>query len=578
MNNAMKSSNYNVISMKSIKSFLIACLLLLAGNIIAQPLSDAMKLLEMKQYKSAKSAFLHELKSTNSASGWFYIGKTYAALGQSDSAKICFSNIELADPKSSLSIVAQAISELAAGNSSQVISTLEKANKLAISKRDIITLIEIALVRYQAGDTVRWIIPLTMASGMDSKNPKPYIMAGKIYQMLGERSNKHNYYGGLASGRFEQALYYDPDNLEARTAQAESFFAGHNFEEAEAYLDIVLAKDSNYIPALKIYGDLAYTLGNYDKASLIYTRYMALSEYSDKDLSRFITILYFNKEYSKANELITSVLAKDPSNGVMLRLKGYTSFELGKYSEGFDAMKKFFDLRATADTNKIILSDYEYAGKLASGIGNDSLSTIYFQKALDMDSTKTGLYEDISKSYEKRKQYQKAIHYYFRYISARNGNVASVTYFNIGKDFLLLADDAANTADSMNRNLYLKRADTAFKKVIELSPNSHLGYQWHARVLAAFDPESVQGLAKTDYEKTLFILEQKTDLSKYKSDLTEGFRYLAYYYYLQYESAKLAKDNSAMAESKKLSTSYWQKVLSLDPQNDAAKQAINALK
>ena len=569
---------YILIGMNSFKTVLTATLLLLAGNMFAQPLGDAMKLLEMKQYNKAKSEFIHELKNTNSASGWFYLGQIYTIQHQPDSARICFLGIESADPKSSLSIVAQAILELSSGNNSQAFNTLEKANKLAVAKKDINALVEIAFVRYQTGDSVGWIIPLTLASGLDSKNPKPYIMAGKIYQMLGENTRRYNYYSGLASGRFEQALYNDPGNLEARTAQAESFLSGHNFEEAEAYLDKILAKDSNYIPALKIYGDLTYTLGKYAKASLLYSRYITLSEYTDKDLSRFITILYFNGEYAKANELITSVLAKDPSNGVMLRLKGYTSFELGKYSEGFDAMKKFFDLRATADTNKIILSDYEYAGKLASGIGNDSLSTIYFQKALEMDPTKTGLYEDISKSYEKRKQYQKAVQYYFRYISARNGNVASVTYFNIGKDFLLLANDAANTADSINRQIYLQHADTAFRKVIELSPNSHLGYQWHARVLAAFDPESVQGFAKSDYEKMLSILEQKTDLAKYKSDLVEGYRYMGYYYYLQYESAKLAKDDLAEAEAKKLSMGYWQKVLTLDPQNDAASQALKALK
>lgn len=564
--------------MKTIKTVLTITLVLLAVNIFAQLLGDATKLFEMKQYKSAKSAFLRDLKSTNSASDWFYLGKIYTLLGQPDSAKICFSGIDSSDPKSSLSILAQAINELTIGNPSQAFSTLEKAQKYAVSKNDANTLVEIAPLRYQTGDTAGWIIPLTLASGMDATNPKPYIMAGKIYQMLGERFKKYNYFSGLASGRYEQALYYDPGNLEARTAQAETFFAGRNFEEAAAYLDVILAKDSNYIPALRIYGDLEYTLGKYDKASLFYSRYITLSEYNEKDLSRFITILFFNKEYEKANELITSVLEKDPTNGVMLRLKGYTSFELGHYTEGFNAMKKFFDLRTNADTNKIIPSDYEYAGKLSYGVGNDSLSILYLQKALEADPTKIGLYEDISKSYEKRKQYQKAIQYYSSYIAARNGNVASVTYFNIGKDFLMLANDTANTADSIKRFSYLQRADTAFRKVIELSPNSHLGYQWHARVLAAFDTESEQGLAKTDYEKMLSLLEQKPELAKYKSDLIEGYRYMGYYYYLQNESAKLAKDNEAIAETRNLSIGYWQKILSLDPENDIAKQAVKALK
>ena len=155
--------------MKLCKSILTSVLLMLTGNIIAQPSGNAMKLFEMKQYKNAKSAFLHELKNTNSASGWFYLGKMYSIQGQSDSAKICFSAIETADPKNALSIVAQAINELSAGNKNQALSTLEKASKLAIAKKDINALVEIAPVRYLTGDTLGWIIPLTLASGMDSK-------------------------------------------------------------------------------------------------------------------------------------------------------------------------------------------------------------------------------------------------------------------------------------------------------------------------------------------------------------------------------------------------------------------------
>jgi tetratricopeptide (TPR) repeat protein len=571
-------SNYIGNTMKGIKSVFAAFLLLLASNILAQPLNIAMKLLEMKQYNRAKSAFLVNVKTSNLALDWFYLGKVYSIQGQTDSAKISFSKIAVSDPKSALASVGQAITEVAAGNSNQALIILDKAQKIAASAKDVNSLIEIALVRYQAGDAEGWINPLNLASEMDSKNPKPYIMAGEIYQMLSERNKMLPQLIGLASGRYEQALYNDPGNLEARTRVAELLVTGRNYTEAEEYLNIVIAKDSNYIPALKIYGELAYTLGKYEKASLFYGRYMALSEYSDKDLSRYITILYFNKEYAKANEFITPVLAKEPLNAVMLRLKGYTSFEMGKYPEGLDAMKKFFDLRATADTNKIIASDYEYAGKLYSRNGNDSLSIIYLSKSVDMDSSKTGLIEDISKLFEKQKKYLQAIEYYHKFIVAKNGNVASAIYFSIGKDLLMLANDAATTSDSLNRPLYLHEADTAFSKVIELSPNSHLGYQWRARVTAALDPETVQGLAKTDYEKTISILEQKTDKEKYKSDLIEGYRYMGYYTYLQFETAKKDKDNNAMEQSKTSSLTYWQKVLDFEPENEIAKQAIKALK
>jgi len=564
--------------MKLTKSVFAAFLFMLASDISAQSLGDAMKLLEMKQYNKAKSAFLINMDKNISVSDLYYLGKIYSIQHQIDSAKIYFSKIESADSKNPLSLVAQAIIETVSGNYSQALLILDKANRLAVSIKDINSLAEIAFIRYQAGDTAGWIIPLSLATSFDRKNTKPYITAGEIYQLLGEKYKKQNYFIGFASGRYEQALYIEPENMEALTNQANIFIFGGNYSEATEYLDKIISTDSNYIPALRAYGDLAYTLGKYDKASLYYSRYITLAEYNDKELSRFITILYFNKEYAKANELITPVLKKEPSNAVMLRLKGYSAYELGKYPEGLDAMKRFFDLRSATDTNKIIPSDYEYTGKLFSRNGNDSLSIIYLKKAIEMDSSKSVLFEDIAKTYEKQKKYQLAVENYNKFIETRKGNVASAIHFSKGKDLLALANDEASVSDSIQRRFYLQLADTAFSKVIELSPNSHLGYQWHARVLAALDPETILGLAKADYEKTLSILELKTDLAKYKSDRIEVYRYLGYYYYQQYDAAKTTKDLKEADQAKVDAVIYWKNVLELDPENDIAKQAINALK
>jgi len=567
--------NNKINFMKVAKLTVSAILFLIACNLFAQSSDDAMKLLEMKQYNRAKKAFQQNLVSRNSASDWFYLGKIYLYQEKSDSAKICFANITIADPKSIFGVVAQAVNEVLSGNNSQAISTLKNAQKIAIGTKDITALVEIAEVRYQAGDTLGWPIAMTLASGMDQKSPKPYIRAGEIYQLQGVKSKNLNYFLGLASGRYEQALYYSPENLQARSGQANIFFLSGNYNESEEYLITVISKDSNYIPALKTYGELAYAMGKYEKASKYFGRYMALSEYSEKDLLRYITILYFNKEYEKANNLISPVLAKTPTNVVMLRLKGYVSYELKLYPDGLAAMSKFFSLRTEADTNRIISSDYEYYGKLYSRSGNDSLAIVNFKKAIEIDPSKSGLMEDISKSYEKQKKYLLAIEYYNKFIKSKNGDVASAIYFSMGKDLLLLANDAAT--DSLLRIKYLTLADTSFSKVIEMSPNSHLGYLWHARVEAAFDPESTEGLAKADYEKTLSVLEQKTDKEKYKSDLLEGYRYMGYYTYLQFEKAKESKDDVVMNEAKNSSLNYWQKVLALDPENDVAKQAIDAL-
>jgi tetratricopeptide (TPR) repeat protein len=394
---------------------------------------------------------------------------------------------------------------------------------------------------------------------------------------MGDNFIRSQYYG-LASGRYHQALYLQPDNTEALCRLAEIDIKIQNYEDAETTLFKVITKDPAYIPALKNLGELMYTLGRYREASEYYGQYIKLAETSEKALIRYVTVLYFNKEFSKVVEYVDRVLMQDSSNPVMLRLKGYSAYELDQNQEGLDAMQKFFEVRSVTDTNKVIATDYEYYGKLLARTGNDSLAIINLVKAMEIDTALTGLLEDIAKLYEKQKKYPEAIQYFEELIQARNENVSSLIYFSMGKDLLLMADNVKGTPDSLLRPAYLEKANLAFSKVVEISPGSYLGYQWRARALAGLDPETTQGLAKADYEKTLSLLESKNDTKRYATELIEAYRYLGYYYYLKYDEIKKSDDAAAKELARTDSVAYWQKVLSIDPSNSVAKQAIAALK
>ena len=544
---------------------------------VAQVNNKAARFLEMEQYNQAKAAYISQLKTAGNAADWYYLGKIYSIQNNPDSAQYCFSKASEKDPKSVLILVGQAISENMGGNNSQALLTLDKAQRSAISSKDINTMAEIAEVRYNAGDSLKWPLTLDLASGIDKKNPRPYITAGNLYTALGDKSNRSQYYG-LATGRYHQALYLEPDNTEALSRLANINIKILNYDDAETMLSKVLAKDPTYIPALKSMGELLYSLGRYREASANYGQYIRLAETNEKDIIRYVNILYFTKEYILAGEYINKALKLDPLNPVMLRLKGYTAYELNQDKEGLDAMKKFFGIRSLVDTSKVIASDYEYYGKLLAREGNDSLAIINLEKALETDSEKSDLFEDIAKLYEKQKKYTEAIHSYEKLIKAKKENVSSLAYFSMGKDLLLMADIVKATADSLLRKDYLMKASSVFGKVAVMSPSSYLGFQWRARAMAALDPETTQGLAKDDYEKTLSILEGKNDTKKYGTDMIEGYRYLGYFYYLKYEGIKKSGDPAAKEQAKSESMTYWQKVIAIEPLNEVAKQAIEALK
>jgi len=551
--------------------------ILLQLNSISQVDITATRLLEMGQYNQAKAALVSGLKTADNTVNWFYLGKIYSIQQNADSARYSFSKVTEKDQRNILVLVGQAISENMVGNKSQSLLTLEKAQRSAIASKDVNAMCEIAEARLNAGDTLKWPLTLELASGIDKKDPKPYITGGNLYAAMGDKSNRSQFYG-LASGRYHQALYLQPDNTEALSRLAEINIKIRNYEDAETMLNKVLAKDQAYIPALRSLGELLYTLGRYNEASKYYGQYIRLAENSDKDIIHYVNLLFFNKEYSVAGEYINKVLMKDPSNPVMLRLKGYTAYELNQNQEGLDAMKNFFAVRSVVDTAKVIASDYEYYGKLLSRAGNDSLAIVNLLKALETDSEKSDLHEDIARLYEKQKKYPEAILNFEKLIKAKNENVPAMIYFSMGKDLLLMADNLKGTSDSLLRMDYHEKAISAFGKVAEMSSNSYLGYQWRARALAGMDPETTKGLAKADYEKTLSILESKNDTKKYASDLVEAYRYLGYFFYLKYDEIKKTGDLSAKEQAKSNSLAYWQKVIAIDPLNEVAKQAISVLK
>jgi Flp pilus assembly protein TadD len=539
----------------------------------AQDIEVAKRYAEMGQYKHAKSILLPLSQKGNDPIVLFTLGKIYLVESNKDSANICFAKLISVYAGTPLALLGQTIIDF--NNKKEIESSnFSKAEKSAASNKDLFALTQVAAVRYITGDTVNWEQSLEMASNIDRKYVKAYITAGDILTMIAELTTLNEEYGKI-SGRYEQALYYAPDNVEAKTKLSNIYLLARNFSGAEQALSEVLVIDSSYIPALKAMGELEYMTGKYSQASHYFGKYMAIAEYTQKDVSKYINILYFNKEYAKSNDLITQNLVNDPDNPVLLRLKGYTSYELKKYKIGLEAMTRFFSLRSNTSSDKIIFTDYEYYGKLLSRNGEDSLAVQALNKALSMDSTKVYLYEDVAKSYEKLKNYNQAVLSYNKLI-VNTKNVSPGIYFNKGLALNFLASDTSISQDTLKVRNYLLEADDAFGSVCSLSPNSHLGFLYRARMQSKFDPESTAGLAKPYYENALTIIEAKNDSVKYKNEILEIYRYLGYYYYLQYLSEKEAKNTQLSASHKKSSIQYWQMILAYEPKDKIALQALKA--
>ena len=134
--------------------------------------------------------------------------------------------------------------------------------------------------------------------------------------------------------------------------------------------------------------------------------------------------------------------------------------------------------------------------------------------------------------------------------------------------------DSTSVRDSMR--LWYQRADSAFTKVTQLSPDYAGGFLWKARMELYLDPERESSTWKESYEKALAILE-KGDLEKNRKSMIECYKYLGSYAFLNYE--RLLKTDKQQAEAMKNTTmEYFQKVLQLDPTDVQSTEVITELK
>jgi tetratricopeptide (TPR) repeat protein len=340
----------------------------------------------------------------------------------------------------------------------------------------------------------------------------------------------------------------------------------------------------------KSLGDLYYSLGRYAEAEKAYQTYMGKAEVTLEDKERFAIILFFNKKYTDAANLLGDVLKKNGDESVLLRIRGYIAFETGDYSNGLEYMNKFFKLH---DPSKVIASDYVYYGKLLQKTGKDTLAIENYNKALALDSTKTDIYDDLAKLYSGNKMHIEAAATFGKMIA--NGADKVSTNFQIGKEYYFEGDKYRAKFDSLirlqkegkvqftdstsvldSKKMYFLKADSAFTTVTLLSPQYAGGFYWKGRMEAALDPLVENNFAKESYEKALAIL-QTGDTIKNRKLVIECYKYLGFYDFMTGE--RLAKTDKSQSEALKASSiDYFRKILALDPNDSQALEVFKRLK
>ena len=387
-------------------------------------------------------------------------------------------------------------------------------------------------------------------------------------------------------------IYYDKNNYEAYVRLGILYASARNFIEAHDAFNKAIKLNPSIIMAYKYLGDLCYGAGRYSEADSSYTNYFSKAEVSTDDEERYSLIMFFDKNYDKADSLMEQVIKKMPDNPVLFRIRGYIAYETGNYKNGLNYMNQFFRIQKNPD--KIIASDYEYLGKLYLKNSMDSLGIINLEKSIALDSNKVYNYLEIANIYSKKENHIKAAEYY-RKVKTSSPQEELNNSFRLGTECFYAgtqfkADyDTLKSSEAKQQNIpqeqilslqqnyvkYLNQADSCFSIVASLSTKSHLGYLWKARAKSLLDPESMTDSAKNTYDKVLSLISPD-DQTKYKKVIIECYRYFGSYYFFHSDREKKT-DPAASRSDKKMAKDYFEKILSLDTNDQQAQIVLKAL-
>lgn len=539
--------------------YLLSTFLSLAVSIstIAQTSNPGADYLALGEKKLAKDYFTKTV-GQNPAEANYYLGEIAFQEGNASEAKSFYEKGLAADALNPFNAIGLAKLELKSNPKAaeDQLSEIQKKNK-----KDISVVLAIAKAYSENGMVEKASAKIEDARKINKKSPLVYILEGEILEKNGK--------AGEAAMQYDQAINFDP-NFTLAYVKGAKVYETINPTTAIDMLKKVISIQPDYLLAYKYLGKIYSTNGFFPEAVAAYKTYFAKGNYTVEDIRYYAGDEYYLKNYDAVKGLVKEGLALDPNNFVLNRLLMYSANETKDFATAQAAAEKFFSLPREKDVN-YIPQDYMAYANILSELGQKAQAIEQYKNAIALDPSKIELNKEIATICGNESMDAEAAEFYKKYIELAGDKVEAADYFQLGRYYYTAGTAAAK--DSLQKAQapeLFKEANTAFAVVSERIPDSYMGYLWSARANASLDPETTEGLAKPYYEKTIEVILAKND-GENTRELIEAYRYLSYYYYLQFDATK-------SAEAKEKTKINSEKLLELDPENSIGKQLLEVVK
>ena len=372
---------------------------------------------------------------------------------------------------------------------------------------------------------------------------------------------------GDAAGWYQQAIYFDPKNPEAYKKYA-FIYRGRDPKQAVETLEQLRSVDPTYpvdaeaghiyyMSATKNSTYMPLALASYQKVQL-----EALAKLESYYMTEYALVAFASQKNDLSKQIAEFGLKKNPRNAGYNRLALYNSVEL----KDFDSAVKYVDLLFNkSDSLEVTANDYKFAGLAFAGAKNYDEAINYYTKQFELaegNEAKAVVLKSISDIYREKGDLENALAKYEQYLNLNPSTSANdyASYANIYRNMAAEQTGEAQ-ANSVNKALEI------YKNLIEKFPTSaDYSNFMSARTIQLLDPDQKKGLARPYYEAIVTSIEAagvKSDADKMR--LKEAYSYLGIYFF------KIANDSAAAKP-------YFDKLITLDPENEIAKQVLSTYK
>jgi tetratricopeptide (TPR) repeat protein len=526
------------------KRILLVCLSVLGANIAfgqGAEIKKSKRLIDVDHATEAMAPIEAAIKQyPEEADLYYYLGYAQVKNNQLEAAAKSFDAGIKLDPKEAINYAGKGHLSMLQNRPADAKVNLDKALEMTKSKKAPVlkAVAEAYLTNAKfAGDAVA----LLLKAKAIKNDAETEILLGEAYLLQNQ--------AGSSVTAYENAASMDPKNGKP-FYKIGMIYARPNPAESQKYFEKAIAADPEFTYAYDELIDIYYQQKQVDKAIQAAEQFQKLSSDPEKNKEKIALIYVMKGDYVKANEIFKQVIEKNPNVRPIIWRFYIKSLQATKASaDSVESVRVFNEFLSKAKPEDILPADYINLGRLYIAMNQDSLGVVNFGRAIQQDPNSVEAAQIKAEILFKGRKYKEAVAAYELLLKIKPKPSAT---------------DQLNLARSYTYTLQYAEADTIYTKLVELYPTNSPVVALAAGVKSNLDPNSETWLAKPLYEKVIELATAEPTKTS-KRDLATAYLYIGSYYALKEANLNKAKE-------------YMEKVLTVDPTNKQAQDAIKAIK